>query len=394
MKQLLNVLLFVMAFHCHAQLQPGFDKTEARAALMMCNSFTFIDLYNTDEAILPLGYVKRYTSPVFGMDNMYQVYTKGDVAYINFRGSTDKQISWLENVTASMIPAKGLIEANDEKWNYTFAKDPKAAVHSGYALGIAFLRKDVLEQIGKLNKEGVFNIIITGHSQGGALANMLRAYLENLPANQLTKKNKFKTYAFAAPMVGNKEFAAEYNSHIASTGTSFNIVNAADPVPTFPVSYNDTSYIQSHLTTLITDRESFSVKKLLAEGSMILFDQKLDNVVNWMGGNTNRRIAKNVGPVIMPKYVEDINYHRLSKRMELPPVEYPKMLKDPNILKNDSLMAIYERDGEGNFTNPDLYKKQPMFFQHKPYNYYVTFLKVYFPEEHAVLKKKYLQENL
>ncbi|MEZ5068263.1 MAG: hypothetical protein R2847_07085 [Bacteroidia bacterium] len=85
---------------------PGFNKEEMRDMIAICNSFTFIDLYKSDEAIIP-RVNKVYTSGVFGMDNRYQVYKNGNVAVINFRGSTAKQVSWLENIYASMIPAKG-----------------------------------------------------------------------------------------------------------------------------------------------------------------------------------------------------------------------------------------------------------------------------------------------
>ena len=159
------------------------NKTEARDMIMICNSFTYLDLYEDDEDILPEGYEKRYTSGTFGMDNKYQVYVKGNIAVINFRGSTDKQLSWIQNFHASMIPAKGVIKVNGKKFEYCFAKDTAAAVHSGYALGIAFLEQELMVRIKSLNNEGIYNIILTGHSQGGALANMFRAYLENLPSN-------------------------------------------------------------------------------------------------------------------------------------------------------------------------------------------------------------------
>ena len=51
-------------------------------------------------------------------------------------------------------------------------------------------------------------------------------------------------------------------------------------------------------------------------------------------------------------------------------------------------------DENGNFTNDDYYKAAPNFYQHKPYNYYVQFLKEYRKPEYKALKKKYLPENL
>ena len=70
------------------------------------------------------------------------------------------------------------------------------------------------------------------------------------------------------------------------------------------------------------------------------------------------------------------------------------MLRDSSILENDSLMAIYTRDSQGNFEDKSLYKKASKMYQHKPHNYYVGILKKFYPEQYAVLPKKYLDENL
>ncbi len=394
MRFFLFLFFFFLPSIAFAQLSNGFNKQEARDMVMVCNSFTFLDLYASDAEIIPAGYIKSYTSPVFGLDNCYQVYEQGNMAVICFRGSTDKELSWLENISSAMIPAKGIIEVNGEKWRYAFARDTTATVHSGYALGIAFMRKDILAQIAKLNTKNIFDFVITGHSQGGALANMLRAYLENLTTQQLSKKNRFKTYAFAAPMTGSKKFATEYNARYAANGSSFNMVIANDPVPLFPVSYNDSNFVKSQVNTLLNDRDNFSFMSALKEGSLLLFDGTLGKVVNRMGRATNKRMIKNLGPVYFPKYVSGINYQKIEKRMELAAVDYPKILKDPSLLNNDSLVKTLEKDGDGNFTNDRLYKKEPWSFQHKPYNYYVAILKLYFPEEYSALKKKFLPENL
>jgi hypothetical protein len=68
-------------------LQYVFDKEEALDMIALCNSFSFIELYNSDSMIIPKGYEKIYTSGVLGMENKYQVYKKGKIAVICFRGS-------------------------------------------------------------------------------------------------------------------------------------------------------------------------------------------------------------------------------------------------------------------------------------------------------------------
>ncbi len=394
MPRILFILFFFhLSFFCLADLQPGFDKAEARDLIAICNSFTFLDLYQTDEAILPPGYEKRYTSGIFGLDNKYQIYVKGDVAVINFRGSTEKQLSWIQNIYASMIPAKGIIKMEGDKFEYCFAKDTSAAVHSGYTLGIAFLHRELLYQIKNLNREGINNFLITGHSQGGALANMFTAYLGNLPSGELSNKNKFKTYAFAAPMIGNKEFAAEYNNRFGTDGYSFNIVNPDDLIPAFPLNYNDSSFIRDNLNSFLFGSD-FSLRKMLMDGGVRMMDNKLTRLMGYVGKSANKKISKDVSDVEMPESIKAINYFHVENRIKLVGFDYPKVLKDSSILNNDSLIHIYERDAEGYFVDEELYRSGSWSFQHKPYNYYVEILKIYFPEEYEVLKMKFLPENL
>jgi hypothetical protein len=394
MKIFLIFLAAILSIPSFGQSKDGFKKEEARDMVAICNSFTFLELYKSDNEILPADYKKIYTSRVFGMDNKYQIYKNGHIAVINLRGSTANKLSWLENINSAMIPAKGVIKTSGDKFEYCFAKNPNAAVHSGFALGMAFLYKDILLQINNLNKEGIHHIIITGHSQGGALANMLRAFLENLSHDEISKKNKFKTYAFAAPMVGNKEFSEEYNNRYALNGSSFNIVIPGDLVPTFPLNYNDTSYIAKNLKTLLFERESFNLTKAATDGLAILLEKKILKSVGFVGSSASGQISRDLGEVVMPPYVDDINYHTLNTRVEINPVAYPKILKDSTILKNDSLMTVYKRGNDGTFLNKELYEKEPWNYQHKPYSYYTSILKSYFPHDYNALRRKYLPENL
>ena len=90
MKIKVIVLLISISNFSFAQLQEGFDPNEAKACIAMCNSYTFQDLYDSDINILPEGYEKVFTSEVVGLDNMFQVYEKGEVGAINLRGLTSK----------------------------------------------------------------------------------------------------------------------------------------------------------------------------------------------------------------------------------------------------------------------------------------------------------------
>jgi hypothetical protein len=394
MRVVVSWLALAISIHSIAQPGNGFNKKEATEMIALCNSFSFIEIYNSDAAILPKGYEKIYSSGVFGMDNKYEIFKKGDTAVVSFRGSTSKKLSWLENANSAMVPAKGVIRISGEYFNYCFARDTAAAVHCGYALGMAYLSKDLLYHINVLNNQGIYNIIITGHSQGGALANLLRAYLENLSHYEISKKNIFKTYAFAAPMVGNKAFIVEYNSRYCSNNSSFNVVIPSDPVPDMPFSYNDGNYMKENLSTLIFEKDSFSAKRMVTDIFFNAFGKRLNNGVKKLSNTISGNISKDLGTVEMPAYDQEINYSRIGNRIEISAVTYPKILKDSSILQNDSLMAIYKRGPDGNFLNKELYKKEPWAYQHQPYNYYVSILKTYFPSQYAILRKKYLPENL
>jgi hypothetical protein len=394
--RILNILFaLTISIPSYAQLENSFNNEEAKDMISICNSFSFIELYNSDAAILPKGYEKIYTSGVFGMDNRYQIYNKGETGVISFRGSTSKRLSWMENINSAMIPARGVIKISGEDFQYCFARDTAAAIHAGYALGMAYLSKDLLYHINILNNQGIYNIIITGHSQGGALANLLRAYLENLSHYEISKKNRFKTYAFAAPMVGNNSFTAEYNARYCINKSSFNIIIPSDPVPDMPfISYNNHNYFKDNINNLLFDRDSFSVKRMMTDIFFNSFEKRVNNGVKRMSNTISNRLTKDLGTVEMPAYKRDVNYSPVANRIEISPLTYPKILKDSSVLRNDSLMAIYKIGPDGHFVNRELYKKEPFAYQHQPYNYYVAVLKTWFPNLYATLRKKYLKENL
>ena len=379
---------------CMAQLSEGLNEQEALDMIALCNSYTFLELYNSDADILPKGYKKTYTSGVFGMDNRFQIYENGLLAVINIRGSTDKQISWLENIYSAMIPAKGKIEIEGQTFDYMFSKDSSAAVHSGFALGLAYLHSDLISRIQFLNQKGIYDIILTGHSQGGALVNLFRTYLTYVSPEVISTKNKYKVYSFAAPMLGNKAFIQEFNALYVDKNAAFSFINAYDPIPELPVSYNDSNFFKDNIKALLFDRESFSIKKVVSDGGILLLENKIGKYVKRFGNSTSNKISKDLGHVEMPAYVNDFNYMRQKDEILLGKFLYPKILKDSSILENDSLMAIYPRHPNGHFVNEKLYKKASWTFQHKPYNYYVSLMELYFPSQYAVLTRRYLPENL
>ena len=137
MNKCLIISFILLCLNSFAQHSAGFDAKEARDLIQICNSFTYLDLEGSDEKIIPGEYTRIYTSPAYGMDNMFQVYVNQSKtrAVLNFRGSTDKKSSWLENMYSSLVPAKDSIIKGENVFAYKCAEDQNAAIHAGYILG-------------------------------------------------------------------------------------------------------------------------------------------------------------------------------------------------------------------------------------------------------------------
>lgn len=389
MKRLILIIGYFIAFGCSSQIKNGFDANEARDMIQICNSFGYLDLYKDDSGILPKGYKKTYTSPAYGMDNKFQIYTKENKGVIHFRGSTAKQSSWLENLYASMIPVKDKIVINGDTFNYQVGEKDGSRVHAGYMLAIYFFKEDLLKQISELNKNGIYDIYITGHSQGGALAQLVRAYLDYLPEKEVSKKNTFKVYAFANPMIGNVSFAKEYSKKYCDSEMSYILHNSTDFVTKLPVSYNDSTFWQQNLSAFLMNSNEFSAAGAAVEGALFFFKDKVNEMAKTMSKNIEIQLLKELGEIKMPTFHEDVNYAHTGNLIKVSPTEYPLELKDSTILQNDSLMKIYKRDATGIFEDKTLYKKSNFSLQHKAYNYYTALLKDHFPEDYSRLKNKY-----
>lgn len=365
---LVSIFLSVFTF---AQLKPGFDPSEARDMIRICNSATYLDLYGDDSAIIPEGYTKTYTSPVYGMDNLFQIYEKGDVGVISFRGSTAKKNSWLANMYATMIPAKGKMEINGDKFKYQFAKDTNGAVHAGYSLAIYYLKDDVLDQIKRLNKKGIRDIIITGHSQGGSLAQLTRVYLDHLSIFKLSKRNTFKVYSFANPMIGNEIFCKEYSDKFCSTQMSYVIQNPKDFVPKMPISYYD-DFWEKNLADFILNNEEFNEQKFATDGLLNLFKGRLPALAKKFAENINKQLLKDLGEIKMPPFKDELNYKHTGNVILISETIYPPKKGEEDETKKNKL----------NFGGG-------MTLQHKPYNYYTAILKDYFTDDYNSLEQKY-----
>jgi triacylglycerol lipase len=121
-----------------------------------------------------------------------QVGRLGNDMYICFHGSNDIR-DWVDNINFKKVPFI---------W-FDFWKN-HSKVHLGFFMQYITVRKYLLDKLTSYRKEGELgNIIITGHSLGGALATLCSADFTNYFIN-------VTPVIFASPRVGNGSFAKYY----------------------------------------------------------------------------------------------------------------------------------------------------------------------------------------
>ncbi|WP_345953728.1 lipase family protein [Mucilaginibacter sp. PAMB04168] len=236
MKYILIIVLIAASLSTHAQLKPGFDVQEYLELLSVSRQQT--DTLKGDQTPRPEHYRRAYRSAVGPLLNRWELWVNGSnkTAIISIRGTTADAVSWLENFYAASVPAIGQLHINDSTtFKYHLANHPKAAVHIGWLLGMANISNSVIQQINKLyQKQGIKNIYIMGHSQGAAIAYLLRSHLAWLQLhNTIPADMVFKTYCSAPPKPGNLYYAYDYD-YLTRGGWSIAVINAADWGPQTP----------------------------------------------------------------------------------------------------------------------------------------------------------------
>ena len=184
-RQSLIVCLSILcsSFSFAQNLKPGFDKEEYRQLMYISARAGALSPDYYKDLPEPKDFKMVYRSPVIGLDNLWDLWTDNTstTAVISIRGTTAKAESWISNFYAAMVPAKGELRlGKDDVFKYELASNPKAAVHVGWLLGMAYLSRDILPKVDSMYKKGIKNILLMGHSQGGAIDFLLTSYLYNL----------------------------------------------------------------------------------------------------------------------------------------------------------------------------------------------------------------------
>jgi len=354
MKHLTVVIIsFIFSILLPAQnLKPGFDPEECRQMLYI-SARTSANKEYAAQFPEP-GFKMLYQSQPFGFDNLWDLWENDkSQGVISIRGTTGKPESWLANVYAAMVSANGyLVLAPGDTFHYKLAKNPNAAVHAGWLTSTGFLAKQIVPKIDSLYKKGVKNFFITGHSQGGAIAYLMTAYLHYLVVDKkLPSDIVFKTYCTAGPKPGNLEFAYDYESY-TQLGWAYNVINAADWVPQVPFSIQTTD---DYAKTNPFKNAKKMIKKLkfpidLVLGSIYSKMEKApkkarDNFKKYLGNMIVKVIKKNKKDFVAPAFYNSSYYVRTGNIIVLTPNEeyYTKFAE------SDSNIFVHH------FHNPYLY---------------------------------------
>ncbi len=232
---------FLIAFTCRTAsaqtLKPGFEKQEF-IELLKIGARTSTDSSFYKKLPAPQRSTLIYQSQKAGFDNLWQLWrTKDNIPVISIRGTTKTAVSFMANMYAAMVPAKGKLELEkDFTFDYDLSSNPRAAVHVGFLVAMAYLSRDILPKIDSCYKAGSKEFIITGHSQGGAITYLLTSWLESLKKeNRLPKDIRFKTCTIASPKPGNLYYAYDYED-LTKNGWAYHVVNSVDWVPELPFS--------------------------------------------------------------------------------------------------------------------------------------------------------------
>jgi hypothetical protein len=198
------------------------------------------------------------------------------------------------------------------------------------------LSKTILPQIDSCYQSGIKHIIIMGHSQGGAIATLLTAYLYELQnAHKIPTDIRFKTYASAAPKVGNLYFAYSYENQTKG-GWAYTIVNAADWVPELPFSIqtkndlNITNPFQD--AKFLMQKQKFPqnlVAKYLYRQLAIPLEKTQKRHEKYLGKVMYKRLKKELADAPVPHFYRSSNYVRTGiPIILLPDNNYYKLFPD------------------------------------------------------------------
>jgi hypothetical protein len=207
------------------------------------------------------------------------------------------------------------------------ADNPKASVHIGWMTGLAVLAPSIVDSLRAVyQREGVRDVIVSGHSQGGALTFLVRSYLHYLQVKgELPADILFKSYCSAAPKPGNLFYAYDFD-YITRDGWSYTVVNAADWVPESPITAQTLSDF-NEVNPFVHAPELIKKQKWPMNWYLGGIYRKMNRSVNGardrlqrhLGGTVSKLVKKALPGYVEPPYAESMNYMRAGTPIVLMP---------------------------------------------------------------------------
>lgn len=338
---------------CAQELKSGFDAEEylelLRITARQLDSGMVINFPEPEQ------FKMEYRSIAGPLDNRWELWANAakSIVVISIRGTTRKPISWVSNFYSAMIPATGSLHLNDSTtFNYKLAADPKATVHVGWTLGLATMAPEMIAKLKEYNSQyHTKQVIVTGHSQGGAISFLTRSYLHyEQEAGRLPKDLIFKSYNGAAPNPGNLYYAYDYD-YITRSGWAFTVVNALDWVPETPFSIQTLRDFNTLNPFVDVEKQlkkqSFIVRLYLKRvyGRMNRKSNKAQRVfTKYLGSTIGKQVKKAMPQFKEPAYAATMNYARAGVPIVLQPdAEYLEKYPDSGnkIFIHHGLMPYY-----------------------------------------------------
>ena len=320
-------LIFLASTIDAKNLNPGFNIAEYQECICMASHFK--ELPGIEEKYLapnPKLFEKLYSSPVMGFENAWELWQSADsIAAISLRATVTTMNSWLSNFHAGMVKAQGVCHFGKDI-NYKLCDNPDAMVHSGWLTSMLAMSDDILSHIDSCYKAGIKDFIITGHSQGGAIAYLLTAFLiEKKSSGFLPKDIQFKTYCSGAPKPGDYAFACEYE-YMTRNDWSLSVVNPEDWVPEVPLSIqkiNDFSKTNPFAhTNELPDTLGFinRIKIKFLFKSISKSPRKAEKKLRkYLGTKVGNILEKEYDPDQKPTFGQCANYARTGRTIILKP---------------------------------------------------------------------------
>jgi pimeloyl-ACP methyl ester carboxylesterase len=331
---LCTVILIVPTVPLSADpLEPGFDVSEYQELLKVFGSYM-----GGREIPASERFTLVHRTPSVGLDNLLELYVDADgVAAISIRGSTRNAASWMENAYAAMTPASGVLQLEKElEFQYRLAEDPKAAVHIGWLIGMAYLQRELMPLLDPLIAAGGRDLLVFGHSQGGGIAYLLTAHLLHLRETGIFPSDmRVKTYCSAGPKPGNLFFAYDYE-HRTRGGWAFNVVNASDWVPEVPVTIQTTDDLNT-VNPFSDSRALIGKQPLVKRIVLRKIYNRLDkparraqrNYEKYLGRAVGRQVTRHLPEYRAGEYASTTNYVRTGTTIVLmPDEEYHRLYPD------------------------------------------------------------------